>query len=70
MAQFRGGVQGNRSEATRLGHKATGLRVFANGWHCGVKVYASHQDGKDVFEVYKTGGSMNSNGEKIATITE
>jgi hypothetical protein len=59
MAHFRGTVQGGRSEASRLGHKTSGLTVHANGWHKGITVEASYDEasGRDVFLVYLTGGS-------------
>jgi len=69
MAQYRGVVEGSRGSASRLGHKTTGLTVKANGWHLGVTVDVTYRDGKDVFEVYKTGGSSsNSKRELIATV--
>jgi len=58
MARFRGLIQGGRGEASRLGHKTTGLRVEADGWNAGVKVHAYvDENDRDVFEVYETGGS-------------
>ncbi len=57
MAQFRGTLQGQRGGASRLGSKSSGLYVTANGWDAGVKVTAVHEDGRDVFYVYQTGGS-------------
>ena len=57
MAQFRGTIEGNRGGVSRLGGKASGLTVTADGWNSGVKVEAFHIDGKDVFRIYKTGGS-------------
>jgi hypothetical protein len=38
MARFRGTVQGGRGQASRLGHKTTGLRVHANSWSGSVEV--------------------------------
>jgi len=59
MAQYRGTIQGNRSQASRLGHKTTGLNVACNGWSAGVSVDARYLDKKDqdVFLIYATGGS-------------
>ena len=58
MAHFRGTVQGGRTAASRLGHKTTGLTSKTNGWNSGVTVRASvDDDGRDVFRVYRTGGS-------------
>jgi hypothetical protein len=61
MAQFRGTVLGGKGGASRLGGKANGLTVTADGWHTGARVELSHEDGKDVVRVYRTGGS---NGER------
>lgn len=57
MAQYLGLVEGSRGPATRLGGKASGLRVEANGWACGIEVDVKHEDGHDVFYVTLTGGS-------------
>ena len=73
MAQFRGSVQGNRSEASRLGHKTSGLTTECNGWNIGVRCYAYHDEetGKDVIKVTQTHGSGYCSITKhIATITE
>ena len=73
MAHFRGTVQGSRGEVSRLGGKEYGLHVAANGWMCGVRVWAHYDEetGKDVFNVYRTGGSTYHGDSKlIATVTE
>ena len=73
MAQFRGSVQGNRSEASRLGHKTSGLTTECNGWNIGVRCYAYHDEetGKDVIKVTQTHGSSYGGIDKvIAYITE
>ena len=57
MARFRGTVEGGRSQASRLGHTSTGLRVHANGWDVGVSVYAQAFTDKDEFHIYATAGS-------------
>lgn len=57
MAHFRGTIQGNRGEASRLGSRAGGLQVTCNGWHDGIKVVAAVINDRDVFEVYSNGGS-------------
>lgn len=59
MAQYRATIQGNRSEASRLGHKTSGMVARVNGWHSGVKVIARYdkESDSDIFEVYKTSGS-------------
>ena len=73
MAQFRGTVRGNRSLASRLGHKTSGLNVTCDGWNIGVTCYAyyNEESGKDEIRVYKTSGSgYGGLNELIATITE
>lgn len=62
MARFRGTLQGNRGEASRLGH--TGLSARINGWDAGIRVEASVIDGRDCFEIYITGGSNATTSEK------
>ena len=71
MAQFRGTVEGQRGEASRLGSKSSGLTVTANGWNIGVRVFVEHIDGRDVIHVQQTGGSNNRSPIKtIATIID
>lgn len=57
MAHFYGGVQGHRGAATRLGTKQSGLVLFAQGWDIGIDVTVRHENGNDVFYVYKTAGT-------------
>lgn len=59
MAQYMGIVSGGRGEASRLGHKTSGLRTQARGWRSGITVYASYDEeqDRDEFTVYHTGGS-------------
>lgn len=57
MAQFRGTVEGNRSQVSRLGHKTSGLATECNAWDVGVSCFADHKDGKDVINITITGGS-------------
>lgn len=59
MAQFRGTVKGNRTQASRLGYKTSGLTTECNGWNSGVKVVARDEDDNDLFDIYATGGSGN-----------
>ena len=71
MAQFRGTIQGQLGEVSRLGGKSTGLTANANGWRLGVKVEAHYdaETGEDCFKVYVTGGSNgNGSGDLIAVI--
>lgn len=46
MARFRGTVQGNRGEQSRLGHG--GLTVTANGWESGIKVVSCISIASDI----------------------
>ena len=60
MARFRGTLQGNRGQASRLGTEKTGLSVTANGWHTGVSVQLDadpDNPGKDRVLIWRTGGS-------------
>jgi hypothetical protein len=58
MAQYRAIIKGSRGEASRLGHKANGIRAEVNGWNLGILVYGRFDREKgDLFEVYLTGGS-------------
>ena len=68
MARFRGTVQGNRSEASRLGHKR--LDTSCNTWDIGVDCQAYiDMGGNDVIAVWVTGGSHNDTRVKlIATV--
>lgn len=52
MAHFIGTVKGGRGEASRLGHKATGLRTVAASWQGAVRVELYTRDGKDFAHVY------------------
>ena len=56
MAHFRGTVKGGRGEASRLGHKTTGLSTTCNSWNLGIKVEAVVHDGQDEFRIYLTDG--------------
>ena len=67
MAHFRGTVVGGRSEASRLGHKTTGLTTNCNTWNLGIKVEADHINGQDVFRVFKTGGSNGAISPELVT---
>lgn len=71
MARFRGTVQGNRGQASRLGTKRSGLVTETNGWNSGVRVIATvDDDGEDQFQVYSTGGSSHSGSQLIATVSK
>ena len=70
MAQFLGAVQGGRGEATRLGHKSTGLRTQCSGWNVGVDCSARHGEGDegrehDYITVAATEGNGYNSGRRI-----
>jgi hypothetical protein len=46
MAHFRGTVKGARSEASRLGHKGTGITVVAQSWDGEIAVELWHDAAK------------------------
>jgi hypothetical protein len=58
MAHFRATIKGSRGGASRLGTKASGLVVTANGWEFGVKVVMRHSPilGEDVAQIHLTSG--------------
>lgn len=62
MAQFYGGVEGNRGEATRLGTKSSGLTTFASGWGGQVTVSMWHDDREDRDRFYIRVGPHPSGG--------
>ena len=71
MAQFRAVIQGQRGAASRLGSKNSGIDARINGWTTGVRVEADHENGKDVFRVFRTAGSSGRwESTLIATIVE
>jgi hypothetical protein len=71
MAHFRATIKGSRGLASRLGGKEGGIIARVDGWNCGVTIWAFHRDGKDVFEIVKTGGSnRQTTPVTIAEITE
>jgi len=59
MAHFMAVIQGNRGEASRLGSANSGMQASVNGWHSGVRVYASYNEekGRDEFQITLSGGS-------------
>ena len=70
MAHFYGEISGGRSSVSRTGHKSSGFEGHLRGWGMGVRVELSHRDGKDIAEIYSTGGSNARTSELlIATIT-
>ena len=57
MARFYASIEGNRGPATRMGSAASGMRGHVRGWDVGVEVIMRDEDGSDVCEVWRTGGS-------------
>lgn len=53
MAQFRGTIEGQRGQASRLGSKASGLTVEAQSWEGKIVTYLYHDDasGRDMARV-------------------
>lgn len=65
MAHFRGVIQGNRGDASRLGSKDSGMTAHADGWHTGATVRIQHVDGRDRVSVYRTGGNNRGTSEVL-----
>lgn len=65
MAQFRGTVEGNRGEASRLGHKTSGLVTECNAWSIGVQCRAHHRNNEDVIQITINGGSNSARGSEV-----
>lgn len=67
MAQFRGTIQGQKGEASRLGSKQSGFCATVDGWDAGIYVEARWDQtlGMDVFSVYATGGSNSRGGSRL-----
>ena len=68
MAQFRGIMQGQRGQVSRLGSKKSGLTARVDGWHSGIEIIASHVNGEDIFEVYESKGSKIGKVRLIGTL--
>ena len=69
MSHFYAGIQGNRGEATRGGSKDSGISGHIRGWSIGARVaiYHNEETGKDIVQVYRTGGSNHDGtGELVA----
>lgn len=65
MAQFIARIQGNRGGVSRLGSKSSGITAYVQGWNTGVRVDISHEDGRDVVRVFRTGGSHANSPSKL-----
>ena len=51
MSHFCGKLQGGRGEATRCGHKTSGIHTVAASWSGAIAVHVEHVDGEDIAEV-------------------
>ncbi len=63
-------ASGQKTEASRFGDD---LAVWTRGWSHGIEVLARlDEDGREIFEIWKTGGSgSKSNGQKLlATLVD
>ena len=58
MSHFYSGCQGGRGEATRCGHKTTGIEAYIQTSACGIRITADHdpETGIDEFRVQVYGG--------------
>lgn len=70
MSHFYAEIEGGRSEASRTGHKSTGISGHVRGWGVGVRVRGFHDDetGKDMFRIYATGGSDGHSAEQLLAL--
>ena len=70
MAEFRGTVQGNRGEASRLGHKSSGLTTECNTWNFGVRCRAVYNEFTERNEivVFSTSGSGYGSSDEVIAI--
>ena len=59
MSHYYATAQGNRSAATRCGHKSTGIIATANSWSIGaeISIQWSDQLQTDIVTLYSTRGS-------------
>ena len=51
MSHFYGALQGGRGQATRCGHKSSGINTVAASWDGSVSVNIEHVNGEDVATV-------------------
>lgn len=72
MAHFYASIDGTaKTLGTRCGSKYSGISGHVRGWDSSVKVIGEHEDGRDVFRVYATGGSNgHTDAQLIATIVD
>ena len=67
MAHFYASIQGNRSEATRMGTKNSGIEGHIRGWDIGAKVKCTFdpETKEDYVTVYLTSGSSGYKSDKL-----
>ena len=70
MAQFYASIQGNRSEATRMGNKNSGITGHIRGWNVGGQVIMEHVNEQDICFIYATGGSNSGKRILVARIID
>lgn len=70
MSRFYAEMQGNRGPATLKGSADSGMYAHVRGWDVGVEVRCSvDRNGKDVVDVFRTGGSNGGRSYLLATLT-
>jgi len=61
MARFYAEIKGNKSMASRIGTKDSGIWAHIRGWNIGVEIQCYvNEEGKDCIRVQQTGGSNSS----------
>ena len=72
MAQFYASIQGNKSEATRMGTKNSGIEGHIRGWSIGCRVDCGYDAEKDMdfVDITLTKGSSGAGRKFIGRIYE
>jgi hypothetical protein len=70
MAQFYGEITGQRTTIHTIGSKKSGIIANIRGWNYGIHIKCKTINGRDVFHVYKTGGSNNINNIELIYTNE
>ncbi len=68
MAHFRGTLQGGRGEASRLGHKSSGLNATLASWNGAIEVTLRATPEGDVAEIWQKTHHGHGISEKIADV--
>lgn len=68
MSHFYGGVRGGRGEATRTGHKTTGIRAYIKTWNTTASMSLWYCDGNDTNRYTVMGASFNE--EDISELSD